>query len=488
MRGGDFIMVIKVNELNERIVRQIVKERNLPTFQSVKAKDLFVKMVIKYTDLLPCELDALYAISRYASKVFGVAWATVETLAADPKTKYGDRALWNGIKGLRDKGIVIVIGTRRERSGGKGANIYCLNPEYIEKLASEKSDADHNHDTDQNADVDQHADVDYHDADQDHDVDQNNDADRVQIVDSDRVQIVDSDRGEAEIPCETSDETLTSGAKKSSNESPTNLSNQSLNLTTQEKRDKSNSNSNNANAVAEENSSSEINSSKQEEINGWELLDGRCNDKTVKYCRSHGVPEEVIEELRPFVSVGSMMTIWNGIKGALENMNEKYEDNIDEVVRAIHRAIRKAKKEGFESFEKSFEAYVVGTMKLLIEERKQRLAEEYEERIIEQNRAEWREKVGKFYGLDVEGQSKSFGGCVYTKTEPQQAGPLAHRAFVLYAQYLSQYQDSSRAFERVIDELLMTENIAYWEAHLVAKRAIGFNPDSTQDDFDPFYA
>lgn len=416
--------VIKTSKLNE----QIVREMNLQTFKSVKSKDLFVKAVLKHTDLLPCEVDALLAISRYASKVPGVCWATVPTMVADKHTKYGDRAFRKGTAGLREKGIIIVYETRRACSGGKGTNIYVLNPEYITMVSPKSS---------------------------------------VQVDDADGVQVGDSYRGEAEIPCGTSDETLSPEAKKSFKESPKNLS----------KQDNNKSNSNNA--VAETESHSENKSLNQEKADSWDILDGRYNEDVAKYCRAYGVPEEVINELKPFVSTNDIITIWKAVRGALRNLNEKYQNNIEEVTLAIQKAVVKFKR----GEAKEFGAYIVGTLKGLISDREQRLASEYEERIRQQEREERRKKLAKFYGLDVEDQSESFGGYVYTEIECQQTDSLADRARVLYAEYRNQYQDDSRAFEAVVDALLMTTNMPAWEIRAAVTSAVGFDPVCPEFDW-----
>ncbi|SFX48361.1 hypothetical protein SAMN04487866_10946 [Thermoactinomyces sp. DSM 45891] len=176
-------MQIKTTRLDEHIIHKL----GLQVFDSVKSKDLYVDTVVKYTDLLPCEIDVLYTISRYSTKVPGVCWATVPTMLKDKHVKVKERAFRKGIKGLKEKGIIIVHETRRMHAGGKGTNIYQFNLEYISSLESKEEP--------------------------------------MQVENAGRVQVEDAGREIGETPCPTLGEPTNFEAKESFNKSLTNLSN-----------------------------------------------------------------------------------------------------------------------------------------------------------------------------------------------------------------------------------------------------------------------
>ncbi|SDZ05446.1 hypothetical protein [Thermoactinomyces sp. DSM 45892] len=176
-------MQIKTTRLNEYIIRQL----GLEVFDSVKAKDLYINTVVKYTDLLPCEIDVLYTISRYSTKVPGVCWATVTTMLKDKHVKVKERAFRKGIRGLKEKGIIIVHETRRMLTGGKGTNIYQFSLEYISSLEPKEGP--------------------------------------MQVEGTGRVQVEDAGRKIDETPCPTTDELTNFETKESFNECVTNLYN-----------------------------------------------------------------------------------------------------------------------------------------------------------------------------------------------------------------------------------------------------------------------
>lgn len=393
---------IKTVKLNEQIVREIVKERNLKTFPSYDAKELFVKSVLKHVDLLPCEVDALLAISRFANIVPGICWATIPTMVADKNTKYGDRAFRKGVKGLREKEIIVVIETRRVRSGGKGTNIYQLNADVIEKIVPKSS---------------------------------------VQVADSGRVQVADSGRPDAETPCGTSDEAAFSDPKDSFKISSKALS---------KKEYKSYSY---RDAVAEEPQKQNCQEEKADKEE--KKLGDIYNHEIDKYCRSFGVPNEVIKALKPYFrstdvldASAEIITLWKSIKGALRNIGQKYEDNVDEVIQAITYTVMKFKRN---EIKKTFGACLVGKLKGLIADREE-----------EQARQEWINQARKFYGLDVEEEY----------VEEEESDSLSDRVRSLYAQYV-RYMNHDEAFEAVVDDLLASENMKPWDARYLVSSVVG---------------
>lgn len=409
---------IKTVKLNEEVVR----EMNLQTFPSVKAKDLFVKTVLKYVDLLPCEVDALLAISRFATKVPGVCWATVATMVADKNTKYGDRAFRKGVAGLRDKEIIIVHETRRIRSGGKGTNIYQLNPDVITKFVPNSS---------------------------------------VHIDDSDRVHIADSYRPDGEIPCGTSDETLSREPKKSFKVLSKSLS-KDINKSYSYK---------DADAEEPQNQDCQV---EEKAIKEEPKLGDFYNHEIDKYCLAFGVPAEVIKELKPYFrsaevldASAEIIKVWKSIKGGLRNVGQKYEDNVDEVIQAIIYAVMKYKQK---EVKVSFSACLVGKLKGLIADREKSLAEEYEK----QARQERMAMLRKFYGLDADEENTEEEETEQESEEKAVSSALSDRVRVLYKRAtIIRRMSHDEAVEAVVEELCVSDNMKPWDARCLVSSVVG---------------
>lgn len=406
------MLAIKTVKLNA----EIVKSMNLQTFPNVKAKDAFVDAVIDHTDLLPCEVDALLAISRFSAKVPGVCWATVATMVADPKTKYGERAFRKGIKGLREKGIVIIHETLRACSGGQGTNIYQLNPEYITKLAEEIN---------------------------------------VQGVDSEGVQGVGSGRADHENPMSDAvSGPVSEGVKNLYKEYPKNLFKEDIKSYSYSEPTE------HSNQVEEE-----------EKATKGETLGDRYNHEVERYCEALGVPADVTKKLKRYFPAEEIVSLWKSIKGGLRNIGERYEDNIYEVMNAIDYTVRRYKKGKVDNFA----AYLVGKVKGLIQDRNDRIAEEY----AEESRRQWIEERRKFYarflGLSESEQETEYEGEFFADQE-EEGDDL--EAFVrrLYAEMVEKYNDADRAFEEVVAEVAYKENMRTFDARYYVMGVIGKNP------------
>ncbi|PTJ03190.1 hypothetical protein BU046_11115 [Staphylococcus simulans] len=130
---------------------QLTNLKEYSAFNSVEEMDNIVSEYNK--QLKKPHYETLNLLKQYSCKVIGVSHIKIKTISK--KNGKSTRTVKNHLKYLKEHGYISVINTTRAKRGGKGSNVYVINPIELQKKIQREFLEMSSNTSDENKKVDQ---------------------------------------------------------------------------------------------------------------------------------------------------------------------------------------------------------------------------------------------------------------------------------------------------------------------------------------------